>query len=38
VSSIAPYNLDKPAVQKVASSDDSEAYPKEVPKGPAPFG
>jgi hypothetical protein len=37
VSSIAPYNLDKPAVQKVAS-DDSEAYPKEVPKGSAPFG
>jgi len=37
VSSIAPYNLDKPAVQKVAS-DYSEAYPKEVPKGSAPFG
>jgi ABC-type branched-subunit amino acid transport system substrate-binding protein len=37
VSSIAPFNLDKPAVQKVAS-DYSEAYPKEVPKGSAPFG
>jgi ABC-type branched-subunit amino acid transport system substrate-binding protein len=37
VSSIAPYNLDKPAVQKVAS-DYAEAYPKEVPKGSAPFG
>jgi ABC-type branched-subunit amino acid transport system substrate-binding protein len=37
VSSIAPYNLGKPAVQKVAS-DYSEAYPKEVPKGSAPFG
>jgi ABC-type branched-subunit amino acid transport system substrate-binding protein len=37
VSSIAPYNLDKPAVQKVAS-DYSEAYPKDVPKGSAPFG
>jgi len=37
VSSIAPYNLDKPAVQKVAA-DYSEAYPKEVPKGSAPFG
>jgi ABC-type branched-subunit amino acid transport system substrate-binding protein len=37
VSSISPYNLDKPAVQKVAS-DYSEAYPKEVPKGSAPFG
>ena len=37
VSSIAPYNLDKPAVQKVAS-DYNEAYPKEVPKASAPFG
>jgi ABC-type branched-subunit amino acid transport system substrate-binding protein len=37
VSSIAPFNLDEPAVQKVAS-DYSEAYPKEVPKGSAPFG
>jgi ABC-type branched-subunit amino acid transport system substrate-binding protein len=37
VSSIAPYNLDKPDVQKVAS-DYSEAYPKEVPKASAPFG
>jgi ABC-type branched-subunit amino acid transport system substrate-binding protein len=37
VSSIAPYNLAKPAVQKVAS-DYAEAYPKEVPKGSAPFG
>jgi ABC-type branched-subunit amino acid transport system substrate-binding protein len=37
VSSIAPYNLDKPAVQKVAA-DFQEAYPKEVPKGSAPFG
>jgi ABC-type branched-subunit amino acid transport system substrate-binding protein len=37
VSSIAPFNLDKPAVKKVAS-DYSEAYPKEVPKGSAPFG
>jgi ABC-type branched-subunit amino acid transport system substrate-binding protein len=37
VSSIAPYNLDKPEVQKVAA-DYSEAYPKEVPKGSAPFG
>jgi ABC-type branched-subunit amino acid transport system substrate-binding protein len=37
VSSIAPFNLDKPDVQKVAS-DFSEAYPKEVPKASAPFG
>jgi ABC-type branched-subunit amino acid transport system substrate-binding protein len=37
ISSIAPFNLDEPAVQKVAS-DYSEAYPKEVPKGSAPFG
>ena len=37
VSSIAPFNLGKPTVQKVAS-DYSEAYPKEVPKASAPFG
>jgi ABC-type branched-subunit amino acid transport system substrate-binding protein len=37
VSSIAPFNLDKPEVQKVAS-DFQEAYPKEVPKASAPFG
>jgi ABC-type branched-subunit amino acid transport system substrate-binding protein len=37
VSSIAPFNLDKPEVQKVAS-DYGEAYPKEVPKASAPFG
>jgi len=37
VSSIAPFNLDKPDVQKVAS-DFQEAYPKEIPKGSAPFG
>jgi ABC-type branched-subunit amino acid transport system substrate-binding protein len=37
VSSIAPFNLDKPDVQKVAS-DYQEAYPKEVPKASAPFG
>ena len=37
IGSISPYNLDKPAVQKVAS-DYNEAYPKEVPKASAPFG
>lgn len=37
VASIAPFNLDKPAVQQVAS-DFRKAYPKEVPKGAVPFG
>ncbi len=37
VSSIAPYSLDQPAVKKVAA-DYAEAYPKDVPKGSAPFG
>jgi len=37
VSSIAPYNFDKPEVKKVAS-DYQESYPKEVPKASAPFG
>ena len=37
VASIAPFNLDKPAVQKVAS-DFRKAYPKALPKASAPFG
>jgi ABC-type branched-subunit amino acid transport system substrate-binding protein len=37
VASIAPFNLDNPAVQKVAS-DFRKAYPKEEPKAAVPFG
>jgi len=37
VQSVAPFNLDQPAVQQVAS-DFRKAYPKEVPKAAVPFG
>jgi ABC-type branched-subunit amino acid transport system substrate-binding protein len=37
VQSLATFNLDKPAVQKVAS-DYTRAYPKEPPKAAVPFG
>jgi ABC-type branched-subunit amino acid transport system substrate-binding protein len=37
VQSVAPFNLDNPAVQKVAS-DFRKAYPKETPKAAVPFG
>jgi ABC-type branched-subunit amino acid transport system substrate-binding protein len=37
IQSIAPFNFDNPAVQKVAS-DYRKAYPKEQPKAAVPFG